>query len=166
MEPAQGPPPPGPLPPVEAPALESNESLDCAKLVPQDVRDALLAGWQVDEGGGQSPRVPNSPKLCDFIKGSPQNLLKVAFDCRHALSDGALRSLREALVERGGQEVSGLGRGAVERADERNTISQVTAWDDDTPCYVLVTWRGEGRDQAVELARRLVASTIPASLLP
>jgi len=165
-EPESSAPPPGPLPPRRVPGLESNESLDCAKLVPQDVRDATLAGWQVDESASPSPRVPNAPKSCNFIKGSPQNLLKVAFDCRHALSDDALRRLREALVASGGREVPGIGRGAVERDDSANELSQVTAWDDDAPCYLLVTWRGEGREQAVELARRLVASTTPASLAP
>jgi hypothetical protein len=140
--------------------------LDCAALVPQALRDAMLAGWQVDENGGQGPRVPNAPRFCNFIKGSPQNLLKVAFDCRHALSDDAIRPMREALLAGGGRELPGIGRGAVERADTPNELTQVTAWDDDTPCSILVTWRGEGHEQAVELVRQLVASTLPASLPP
>ena len=52
--------------------------------------------------------------------------------------DDPVRSLRA-----GGTEVPALGKAAARREPVPGML-QVSAWDDDTPCGIVVTWLGKG----------------------
>jgi len=37
---------------------------------------------------------------------------------------------------------------------------QVVAWDDDTPCGIVVTWLGKDKERAMDLARLTLAPSL------
>ncbi|MGZ3461505.1 MAG: hypothetical protein ACXU86_23695, partial [Archangium sp.] len=63
----------------------------------------------------------------------------------------------------GGVEVPALGRAAARREPVPGML-QVVAWDDDTPCGIVVTWLGKDKERAVDLARLTLLATTPERL--
>jgi hypothetical protein len=74
-----------------------------------------------------------------------------------------VRELLAPTLKAGGVEVPALGRAAAPRAPVPGML-QVVAWDDDSPCALVVTWLGGGPERAVDVMRTALQAVTSASL--
>lgn len=162
--PPNAPIPPGPLPTPPERVLASNAQLSCELLVPAAVRETFLKDWS-EEPVPEAAGIPNAPRRCHFVKGTPPSRVKLAFDCRRRATDAELERMKQVLLTDQALEVPGLGRAAVKHTS-RPGLVQLTTWDADSPCYLLVTWLGEGNEQVSEVARALLDGLDAQKVLP
>lgn len=162
--PPNAPIPPGPLPTPPERVLVSNSQLSCELLVPPGTREAFLKDW-AEEPPPAVADIPNAPRRCHFVKGTPANQVKLAFDCRRRVTDTELARMKRVLLTEQAIEVPALGRGAV-KLTPRPGLVQLTTWDADSPCYVLLTWMGEGNELISDLARALLDGLETQKVLP
>lgn len=127
----------------------------CAERIPADVRAALLSGWEEHAPQQLGSAWVDDPLVCAFAQPTSGARLTLTFDCRHRAKDREVEAVRERILEEQGTELTGIGRAAL-RAKPTGELEQLTAWDDDSPCTLTVTWAGEGREQAVALLRPLL----------
>jgi hypothetical protein len=133
--------------------LPSPYALTCITLVPTEVRNALP-----DFTVHQERPCPGCGPLCIFrSKEQPDVTISLAYDCRPRDADLDMHALVGPTLQAGGVEVPALGRAAARREPVPGMM-QVVAWDDDTPCSLIVTWLGEGRERAQDLARMALAA--------
>lgn len=137
----------------ELAAMQRDER--CAERLPASLRSALLAGFEERAPRQLGSHWVGDPLVCTFANPTTHARLTVTADCRTRSRPRELAAVRERVLEEEGTEVPDLGRAAV-RARPEAQLEQLTAWDDDSPCTFTVTWFGEGREQALELLRRLI----------
>ncbi|AKJ01026.1 hypothetical protein ATI61_112284 [Archangium gephyra] len=132
----------------DAGVLPPPSALTCEGLITPELRDAL-PGFTVKE----ERTCPTCGPLCTFRSAEQKDVtVSIAYDC-HKLPDGQdVRGLLAPTLRAGGVEIPALGKAAARREPVPG-MTQVVAWDDDTPCGVVVTWLGKDRDRAPELAR-------------
>lgn len=137
----------------ELAALQRDER--CAERIPASLRQSVLAGFEERTPRQLGAEWVGDPLVCTFAHPTNHAKLTVTADCRTPAKEREIEAVREHVLEQEGTEVTGVGRAAV-RMKPGKALEQLTAWDDDTPCTFTVTWHGEGRDQALEVLRRLV----------
>jgi len=139
---------------VDAGALPSPYALTCLSLVPPEVRESL-PGFNMR----QERPCPDCGPLCTFrSEERPDISVSIAYDCRQREAEPDTNTLLAPTLRAGGVEVPALGRAASRREPVPGML-QVTAWDDDTPCLLIVTWLGADNGRALEFARLLLAAT-------
>lgn len=144
--------------PVPAPI-----SLRCERLLPEEVREPLLSGFTLHS---QEWPCPSCGPLCSFRSAQePNTRVSVAIDCRARYAREDVGALLAPTLAAGGEEVPALGRAAA-RFSPTPGLLQVLAWDDNTPCLVIVTWLGPHSERATALAERVLRSTTPERLRP
>ncbi len=126
----------------------------CQELLPADLRDLTLNGFTMKE----ERACPTCGPLCSLRSTAQANVtVSVAYDCQPSYANADVRALLAPMLNAGGEEIPGLGRAAARRNPVQG-MTQVVAWDDDTPCVVIVTWLGEDPDRAMDVARLAVTS--------
>lgn len=144
-------------------AVPEPGSLRCERLLPAEVREPLLSGFTLHS---QERPCPSCGPLCSFRSArEPDTLVSVAFDCRARYAREDVGVLLAPTLAAGGEEVPALGRAAA-RSSPAPGLLQVLAWDEDTPCLVIVTWLGPHSERATALAERVLRSTTPERLRP
>jgi hypothetical protein len=140
--------------PEQEGALPEPGALTCEALIPLEVREAL-PGFLLEE---QRP-CPTCGPLCSFRSPSPPDTtVSLAYDCRARRARTEVGALLEPTLRAGGVEVPALGRAAARRELVPGMV-QVVAWDDDTPCLLVVTWLGADTARAVDIARLALSAT-------
>ncbi|WP_199729175.1 hypothetical protein [Corallococcus sp. CA053C] len=138
--------PPGRPSPLTLPA--------CDVLLPADLRDLTLNGFTMKEDRG----CPTCGPVCTLRSAAlPEVSVSVAYDCQPGYANADVRALLAPMLNAGGEEVSALGKAAARRNPVQG-MTQVVAWDDDTPCVVVVTWLGDDPDRAMDVARLAVTA--------
>ncbi|MBN1210814.1 MAG: hypothetical protein JXB05_38555 [Myxococcaceae bacterium] len=145
------------LPPPLAPAAGTTHR--CEALLPRHVRELALPGFDVKEDTACATCGPR----CTFRSAAePGITVSLAYDCAPRAPSADVRELLAPTLNSGGVEVPALGRAAARRTPVMGML-QVVAWDDDTPCVLIVTWLGGGSERAVEVMRTaLLAATTTA----
>lgn len=134
----------------------------CEALLPGDVRELTLPGATLKEERACLDCGP----LCTLRSAAePDATVSFAYNCQPADSTADLRELVEPTLRAGGVEVPALGRAAARRSPVPGML-QVVAWDDDTPCVLVVTWLGRGNERAVDVMRTALMAVTSASLAP
>lgn len=137
-----GQPPPSP-PPGAATAAS------CEALLPSDMRELVLPGFTVKEDRACAHCGPQ----CTFrAAAEPGTTVALSYNCEPKDSSVEVRELLAPTLNAGGVEVPALGRAAARRSPVPGML-QVVAWDDDTPCVLVVTWMGTGPERAVDVMR-------------
>ena len=143
------PPPPG-----------AAEALRCEALLPADLREFMLAGFSVTEDRACDSCGP----LCIFRSPADRNItISLAYNCEPRDPSADVRELLAPTLNAGGVEVPALGRAGARRAPVPGML-QVVAWDDDTPCVLVVTWLGKGPERAVEVMRMALQAATATSV--
>jgi hypothetical protein len=146
--------PPPPPPPGAA------TSASCEALLPSNLRELVLPGFTVKEDRGCAHCGP----LCTFRAGAePGTTVSLSYNCEPRAPAAEVRELLAPTLNAGGVEVPALGRAAARRAPVPGML-QVVAWDDDTPCVLVVTWLGTGPERAVDVMRTALQAANTASL--
>jgi len=146
--------PPPPPPPGAA------TSASCEALLPTDLRELVLPGFTVKEDRACSHCGP----LCTFrAAAEPGTTVSLSYNCEPSDPSADVRELLAPTLNAGGVEVPALGRAAARRAPVPGML-QVVAWDDDTPCVLVVTWLGTGPERAVDVMRTALQTANAASL--
>lgn len=126
----------------------------CEELLPADLRDITLNGFTMKE----QRACPTCGPVCELRSAAlPDVSVSVAYDCQPGYATADVRALLAPTLNAGGEEVPALGRAAARRNPVQG-MTQVVAWDDDSPCVVVVTWLGEDPDRALDVARLAVTS--------
>lgn len=135
--------PPPPPPPGAATAAS------CEALLPSDMRELVLPGFTVKEDRACAHCGPQ----CTFrAAAEPGTTVSLSYSCEPKDSSVEVRELLAPTLNAGGVEVPALGRAAARRSPVPGML-QVVAWDDDTPCVLVVTWLGTGPERAVDVMR-------------
>ncbi|WP_224242036.1 hypothetical protein [Hyalangium gracile] len=144
-------------PPVTASA---GELIPCDSLLPADLRELSLPGFSVKE----ERACANCGPLCTFRSDAePGTTVSLAYNCTPRAPSADVRELLAPTLNAGGVEVPALGRAAARRTPIPGML-QVVAWDDDTPCTLVVTWMGNGPERAVDLMRTALLALTASSL--
>lgn len=144
---------------ADAGLLPAPSALTCEWLVTPDVRDDL-PGFTMTE---QRP-CPTCGPLCVFHSAEQKDVtVSIAYDCRKRFEGEDLRGLLAPTLKAGGVEVPAMGLVAARREPVPGML-QVSAWDDDTPCGVVITWLGPNKERALNLTRSVLFATTPALL--
>jgi hypothetical protein len=134
----------------------------CEALLPVDVRELALPGASLREDRTCATCGP----LCTLRSAAePDTTVSFAYNCEPRDSAVDVREMLAPTLKAGGVEVPALGRAAVRRSPVPGLL-QVMAWDDDTPCALVVTWLGKGNERAVDLMRTALQAVTPQSLAP
>jgi hypothetical protein len=134
----------------------------CEALLPWDVRDLALPGSAMREERTCTTCGP----LCVLRSAAePDTRVSFAYNCAPRDPHVELRELLEPTLKAGGVEVPGLGRAAARRSPVPGML-QVMAWDDDTPCALVVTWLGRDNERAVDLMRTALQAVTTQALTP
>ncbi|HEX8700387.1 MAG TPA: hypothetical protein VF815_16180 [Myxococcaceae bacterium] len=134
----------------------------CEALLPEDVRELALPGASMREERTCATCGP----LCVLRSAAePDTTVSFAYNCEPRDPGVEVRELIAPTLKAGGVEVPGLGRVAARRAPVPGML-QVMAWDDDTPCALVVTWLGRSNERAVDLTRTALQAVTPQSLTP
>lgn len=135
--------PPPPPPPGAATAAS------CEALLPSDMRELVLPGFTVKEDRACAHCGPQ----CTFrAAAEPGTTVSLSYNCEPKDPSVEVRELLAPTLNAGGVEVPALGRAAARRSPVPGML-QVVAWDDDTPCVLVVTWMGTGPERAVDVMR-------------
>ncbi|MDY7231854.1 hypothetical protein [Hyalangium rubrum] len=134
----------------------------CDTLLPGDVRDLALPGATLSE----ERACANCGPLCTLRSAAePDATVSFAYNCQPMDASADLREQLTPTLRAGGVEVPALGRAAARRSPVPGML-QVVAWDDDTPCVLVVTWLGRGNERAVDVMRTALLAVTTASLVP
>ena len=145
--------------PADAGVLPAPGALTCERLVTPNVLDDL-PGFSMK----QERACPTCGPLCVFHSAEQKDVtVSIAYDCRRPFEGEDLQGLLAPALKAGGEEVPAMGRAAVRREPVPGML-QVSAWDDDTPCAVVVTWMGTNKDRAPKLMRSVLFATTPELL--
>ncbi|NRD50098.1 hypothetical protein [Corallococcus exiguus] len=126
----------------------------CEELLPADLRDLTLNGFTMKE----ERACPTCGPVCSLRSAALAGVsVSVAYDCQPNYANADVRALLEPTLNVGGEEIPALGKAAARRNPVQG-MTQVVAWDDDTPCVVVVTWLGDDPDRAMDVARLAVTS--------
>lgn len=132
----------------------------CGTLLPEDLRDLVLPGFSSTEDRA----CPTCGPLCTYRSASePGTTVSLAYDCQPLDASVDVRELLAPTLKAGGVEIPALGRAAARRAPVQGML-QVVAWDDDTPCVLVITWLGIGPERAVEVMRVALRATTSTTL--
>lgn len=138
----------------------ASPGLSCDRLLPAELREQALPGFAVQ----QEQACPTCGPRCTFhAAAEPGTTVSLAYDCAPKDSSVDVRVLMAPTLKAGGVEVPALGRAAARRSPVPGML-QVVAWDDDTPCVLVVTWVGTGPERAVEVMRTALQGVTAASL--
>jgi hypothetical protein len=142
------------------PPPEATSSLGCEALLPTDLREFVLPGFSVMEDRACDSCGPR----CAFRSAAePGTTVSLAYNCTPRDPSADVRELLTPTLNAGGVEVPALGRAAARRAPIPGML-QVVAWDDDTPCVLVVTWLGRGSERAVDVMRTALQSATATSV--
>jgi len=146
--------PPPPPPPG------ATTGANCEALLPTDLRELVLPGFTVKEDRACAQCGP----LCTFrAVAEPGTTVALSYNCEPRDPAADVRELLAPTLNAGGVEVPALGRAAARRAPVPGML-QVVAWDDDTPCVLVVTWMGTGPERAVDVMRTALQAANTASV--
>jgi hypothetical protein len=135
-------------------------SLGCEALLPTDLREFALSGFSMTEDRACDSCGPR----CTFRSAAePGTTVSLAYNCKPRDPSADVRELLAPTLNAGGVEVPALGRAAARRAPIPGML-QVMAWDDDTPCVLVVTWLGRGSERAVDVMRTALQATTATSV--
>ncbi|MFL5344948.1 MAG: hypothetical protein ACJ8AT_09140 [Hyalangium sp.] len=139
---------------------DASMNLGCDALLPADLRELALPGFSVKE----EKACPTCGPLCTFrAAAEPGTTVSLAYNCEPRDPSVDVRELLAPTLKAGGVEVPALGRAAARRTPVPGML-QVVAWDDDTPCVLVVTWMGTGPERAVEVMRTALQGVSASSL--
>jgi hypothetical protein len=142
------------------PSPRASSSLGCEALLPTDLREFVLPGFSVTEDRACDSCGPR----CAFRSAAePGTAVSLAYNCVQRDPSADVRELLAPTLNAGGVEVPALGRAAARRAPIPGML-QVMAWDDDTPCVLVVTWLGKGSERAVDVMRTALQATTATSV--
>jgi hypothetical protein len=145
---------------TDAGTLPPPGALNCEALVSAEVRDSL-PGFRLTE---ERP-CPTCGPMCTFRSAEQKDVtVSISYDCRKRFEGQDVRGLLSPALRAGGVEVPALGRAAARREPVPGML-QVSAWDDDTPCGIVVTWLGKDRERALDIARMTLFATTPERLM-
>jgi hypothetical protein len=131
-------------------------------LLPEDVRELALPGASLKEDRTCATCGP----LCTLRSAAePDTTVSFAYNCEPKDSAVDVRELLAPTLRAGGVEVPALGRAAARRSPVPGML-QVMAWDDDTPCALVVTWLGRGNERAVDIMRTALQAVTLEHLAP
>ncbi|KFE61045.1 hypothetical protein [Hyalangium minutum] len=148
----------GQPPPPPPPGAATGAS--CEAMLPSDLREWVLPGFTVKEDRACARCGP----LCTFrAAAEPGTTVSLSYNCEPKDPSVEVRELLAPTLNAGGVEVPALGRAAARRSPVPGML-QVVAWDDDTPCVVVVTWMGTGPERAVDVMRTALQAANPAAL--
>ncbi|MFY0573482.1 hypothetical protein ACN28S_03135 [Cystobacter fuscus] len=143
--------------PADAPPPAND--LSCERLVAPEVRDAL-PGFTLQ----QSRPCPTCGPLCTLRSAEQKDVtVSIAYDCRKHFEGEDVQALLSPTLRAGGTEIPAMGRAAARREPVPGML-QVSAWDDDTPCGIIVTWLGADKERAIDIARATLFATTPERL--
>lgn len=146
--------------PADAGITVAPNTLHCETLLPVDVREFALPGFTLQE---ERP-CPTCGPLCALRSAAePEVRVSLAYDCQARFSGMETEALIAPTLKAGGLQVSAMGRAAARRSPAPGML-QVVAWDDDTPCAIVVTWLGGDTERAVDVTRTALHATTPASI--
>jgi hypothetical protein len=146
--------------PADAGITVAPNTLRCETLLPVDVREFALPGFTLQE---ERP-CPTCGPLCALRSAAePEVRVSLAYDCQARFSGMETEALIAPTLKAGGLQVSAMGRAAARRSPAPGML-QVVAWDDDTPCAIVVTWLGGDTERAVDVARTALHATTPTSI--
>jgi hypothetical protein len=138
-------------------------SVDCESLLPTDLRELALPGFSLKA----EPTCPTCSQLCTFSSAAePGTTVSLAYECAPRDATVEVRELLAPTLKAGGVEVPALGRAAARRVPVPGML-QVVAWDDDSPCALVVTWLGGGperAERAVDVMRTALQAVTATSL--
>lgn len=144
---------------ADAGVVPPPNALTCEALVPVDVRESL-PGFTMKE---ERP-CPTCGPLCVFRSAEQKDVsVSIAYDCRRRPETTDIQALLAPTLRAGGVEVPALGKAAARREPVPG-MYQVVAWDDDTPCSIVVTWLGKDPERALDITRLALAATTPERL--
>jgi hypothetical protein len=144
---------------AEGSAPPPANDLSCERLVTPEMRDGL-AGFALQ----QERPCPTCGPLCTFRSAEQKGVtVSIAYDCRKHFEGEDLQALLAPTLSAGGTEIPVMGKAAARREPVPGML-QVSAWDDDTPCGIIVTWLGANNERAIDLARMALFATTPALL--
>lgn len=148
--------------PVPVPVPAARVGPPCEVLLPEDVRELALPGASLREERTCATCGP----LCTLRSAAePDTTVSFAYSCEPRAPSVEVRELLAPTLKAGGVEVPALGRAAARRSPVPGLL-QVMAWDDDTPCALVVTWLGRGNERAVDIMRNALQAVTPQSLVP
>jgi hypothetical protein len=131
-------------------------------LLPVDVRELALPGASLREDRTCATCGP----LCTLRSAAePDTTISFAYNCEPKDPSVEVRELLAPILKAGGVEVLALGRAAARRSPVQGML-QVMAWDDDTPCALVVTWLGRGDERAIDIMRTALLAVTPQALTP
>jgi hypothetical protein len=134
----------------------------CEVLLPEDVRELALPGASLREERTCATCGP----LCTLRSAAePDTTVSFAYSCEPRAPSTDVRELLAPTLKAGGVEVPALGRAAAQRSPAPGML-QVMAWDDDTPCALVVTWLGRGNERAVDIMRTALQAVTTQALTP
>jgi hypothetical protein len=143
-----------------SPPPEPGAGASCEVLLPSELRELALPGFSVTEDRA----CPSCGPRCTFRSADePGTTVSLAYNCQPRDPTADVRELLEPTLSAGGVEVPALGRAAARRAPVPGML-QVVAWDDDTPCVLVVTWLGGGPERAVDVMRTALQAATSAAL--
>lgn len=155
-----GPPPAPEVAALSPPSPGSATSQGCEALLPTDLRELVLHGFTVSEDRA----CPSCGPRCTFRSADePGTTVSLAYNCEPRDPSADVRELLEPTLNAGGVEVPALGRAAARRSPIPGML-QVVAWDDDTPCVLVVTWLGGRTDRAEDVMRTALQSANATSV--
>ena len=155
-----GVPPSSELAATPPPSPGAAASLGCEALLPADPRELALPGFTLTEDRACDSCGPR----CSFRSAAePGTTVSLAYNCKPRDPSVDVRDLLAPTQTAGGVDVPALGRGAARRAPIPGML-QVVAWDDDTPCVLVVTWLGKGSERAVDVMRTALQATTATSV--
>lgn len=144
----------------DAGTLPPPDALHCEALVSAEVRDAL-SGFRMTE---ERP-CPTCGPMCTFRSAEQKDVtVSISYDCRKRFEGEDVQGLLSPTLRAGGVEVPALGKAAARREPVPGML-QVSAWDDDTPCGIVVTWLGKDKERALDIARLTLSATTPERLV-
>ena len=147
---------------VSAAPVAARVGPPCEALLPEDVRELALPGASMREERACATCGP----LCTLHSATePDTTVSFAYNCEPRDPGADARELVAPTLKAGGVEVPGLGRAAARRSPVPGML-QVMAWDDDTPCALVVTWLGRSNERAVDLMRTALQAVTPQALTP
>lgn len=139
---------------ADAGALPPPGALRCEGLVAPEIRDNL-PGFALSE----ERSCPTCAPLCVLRSAEQKDVsLSIAWDCREHFQGEDLQALITPVLKAGGMEVPAMGRAAARREPVPGML-QVSTWDDDTPCGIVVTWLGPDKERALDIARMALFAT-------